>query len=217
MGDIIIDKNMSDRYKRQLSIISQDKMDVPIHVIGCGGIGSWTTLVLAKMGCSNIHVYDDDTVEDHNVASQFFSEKDLDKYKRYALADSVYEQTGISIKPLENIKEEEIENGIVIFALDSMEERIRLGEIYKDRDIYIIDGRMGGLQLEVYNSPASSYLSTTVAPDKVDRDMCTARAICFTCVTISGLIANYVRLKLLDKLKDGGITFGFEDVVLLKE
>jgi molybdopterin/thiamine biosynthesis adenylyltransferase len=208
---------MSDRYKRQMDIISSDKMNEPIHIIGCGGIGSWTALVLAKMGCDNIHIYDDDIVEDHNVATQYFKEEDNGKLKRYALADNVYEQTGIGVKSLENIEEEKIDSGIVIFALDSMEERIRLGEIYKDKDIYIIDGRMGGLQLEIYTRPASEYLPTTVAPEKVDRDICTARSICFTCVTIAGLISNFVRQKLLEKIKDNSITFGFEDIVLLRD
>lgn len=208
---------MSERYKRQLDIIPNNMMEVPIHIIGCGGIGSWTTLTLAKMGCSNITVYDDDVVEDHNVASQYFKESDLTKLKRTALFDSVEEQTGICISTKENKEEEAIDSGIVIFALDSMKERVRLGELYKDRDIYIIDGRMGGLQLEVYTRPASEYLSTTVAEEKVDRDICTARAICFTCVTIAGLISNFVRQKLLDKIKNNSITFGFEDIVLLRD
>jgi hypothetical protein len=43
-----------------------------VYVAGLGGIGSWVTLMLSKMGIRDIKAYDFDTVEEHNVAGQLF-------------------------------------------------------------------------------------------------------------------------------------------------
>lgn len=213
---------MEQRYKRQLDIIDPEMLKLPIHIIGCGGIGSWTALALAKMGCSNINVYDDDVVEDHNVASQFFKESQLGMLKRDALKENVKEQSGTGLYVHSNEEEEQIgiepteDAQVVIFALDSMAERIRLGEIYKDKNLYIIDGRMGGTQMEIYSRDAKNYLSTTIPPEDVVPDICTARSICFNCITIGALISNYVRMFAKKTIKDTNIVFGLDDMILLK-
>ena len=213
------------RYARQTSIISGRSLLTPITIIGAGGIGSWTTLALAKMGFQNIKVFDFDTVENHNVASQFFSESQLGMKKVDALKASVLEQTGVEIETEEDIeKEEYLTNCLIILAIDSMEERIRLGKIYKDKPIFIIDGRMGGLVAEVHSDYSHDYLSRTVPPDQVDGEPCTAKAISFNCLVIAGLIANQVRLYVKETGDDfhpsitpSSLFFCFETLTLLKK
>lgn len=206
------------KYSRQIDIINVDELSIPINVIGAGGIGSWTTLLLAKIGCPDIRVYDFDTVEEHNCASQFFEENQIGMNKIDALRDNVFKQTGTKISTFSNIEtENDINEGIVILAIDSMEERIRLGELYKDKNIYIIDGRMGGLQLEVYSCHSSHYPKTTVNPDHVQQDPCTAKAISFNCAVIAGLIVNQVRLYLKGKEQNGQLVYLFDENKLLKE
>ena len=207
---------MPERYTRQLDLINQNALNFPIHIIGCGGIGSWTTLLLAKMGCPNISIYDDDIVEDHNVASQFFNESQLGLLKREALKFNVSLQTGIDVKVKTNIDEEQITEGLIIITIDNMEERIRLANIYKDKNVYVIDGRMGGLQLEIYCCPSSIYETTLVNPNNVSHDSCTARSICFNCAIIGGLIANFVRLYVNKELTNQELIFGFNNLSLLK-
>lgn len=205
------------KYARQLDLITPEELLFPIHIIGCGGIGSWTTLMLAKMGCQNITVYDDDVVEEHNVASQFFKDTDLGEYKTIALYKNVLEQTGIHIKCQKNEVEESMDNGVVILAIDSMEERIRLEQIYKDKNLLIIDGRMGGLQLEIYVRQACHYKDTLCEPIQVDKDSCTGKAISFNCATIGSWIANLIRLYSKGKLKESNILFDFENMILVSE
>lgn len=210
---------MANRHNRQSGIIKAGELTMPVHILGAGGIGSWTVLLLAKMGCSNIIVYDHDKVEDHNVASQFFKEEQLDKYKVDALKDNVLEQTGVEIETTTDIKEEEqIKDGLIIMALDSMGERIRLGNIYKDREIFIIDGRMGGLVFEVYNVFSHNYLETTVPPENVDPERCTERAICFNCAGIASIVANYVRQYAKGDLSfQGEFIFDYSSMTMLKK
>lgn len=208
--------DQQERYKRQLDIVKVEEIDFPIHILGAGGIGSWVALNLAMMGCPDITIYDNDKVEEHNVASQFYKEKQLGEEKTEALQENIKEQSGIDVR-IKPIKEEEnIKEGLVIITVDSMEARERLAKLYKDKNIYIIDGRMGGLQLEIYCYPSKEYPKTIVPAEEVSHESCTGRAICFNCSVIGGLIANYVRLFGKKKLKDQEITFGFNELLLIK-
>jgi molybdopterin/thiamine biosynthesis adenylyltransferase len=208
-----------ERYKGQLDIVDTQKLSIPIHLIGCGGIGSWTALLLAKMGCSDITIYDFDTVEDHNVASQYFEERQLGDLKTEALVSNVSGQTGISLKIGDVENEPNISDGVVIIAVDSMEERWKLNDFFKDKNFLIIDARMGGLQAEIYCSLANGYEPILVAPTDVQHEKCTEKAISFNCALIGSLVANYVRLYVNDKLDLEEFkerTFLFNEVITIR-
>lgn len=64
-----------------------EKVKQPIHLIGCGAIGSSIGMMLARAGVTNITLYDFDIVESHNIANQMYTEKDLGRPKVEALAD----------------------------------------------------------------------------------------------------------------------------------
>jgi len=59
-----------NRFLRQMNIVPPEKLSFPITVIGAGAIGSATVVTLAKMGCSDITVWDSDTLEDLNIPNQ---------------------------------------------------------------------------------------------------------------------------------------------------
>lgn len=184
-----------ERFKRQYDILRQGDLQDEVHVIGAGGIGRWTTLLLAKIGCENITVYDFDTVEDHNVASQFFKESQIGMKKVDALKENVLEQTGIEINTSEDIEDELTipSESMVIIAIDTMEGRIKLGEAFKKKSIYIIDGRMGGLSFEIYSGLSDMYSKSLIAPENVSHDACTAKSISFNCAVIAGFIVNFFK------------------------
>ena len=79
---------------RQQDLIDPDQLDVPITVVGCGGIGSFVVLTLAKMGCRALTVYDDDRVEPHNIPNQAYRLADVGRLKVEALAELVREVAG---------------------------------------------------------------------------------------------------------------------------
>lgn len=61
-----------------------------IHIIGCGAIGSTLAENLARFGLGgNITLYDFDHVEEHNIANQMFSVKDIGKLKVDAVAEMI--------------------------------------------------------------------------------------------------------------------------------
>lgn len=188
------------RYKGQADIVDEKLLDIPIHLIGCGGIGSWTALILAKMGCNNITVYDFDEIEEHNVASQFYEDTQLGELKTEALVSNVCKQSSIAMKIGEVEEEKDINEGIVIIAIDSMAGRLELNEYFKNKDLMIIDARMGGLQAEFYCCKSKDYEPTLVAPDEAQHERCTEKAISFNCAFIGSMICNAVRLYVNDKL-----------------
>ena len=56
---------MSNLYNRQKTL----QLTVPkkVAVVGCGGIGYWVAKFLAMNGCENLHLYDPDVLEEHNL------------------------------------------------------------------------------------------------------------------------------------------------------
>jgi tRNA A37 threonylcarbamoyladenosine dehydratase len=91
---------MSNSHIRQQDIVTPEELSVPITLIGAGGIGSWVALALTKMGCSQLTVVDHDAVEEHNVASQFYSTEDLSQEKVYCLSENLEKFTGQVVRPV---------------------------------------------------------------------------------------------------------------------
>ena len=60
-----------------------------IILAGCGGIGSWTALQLARMTPASIFLYDDDVVEMANMSGQLYSNEDVGIAKVDAIARTI--------------------------------------------------------------------------------------------------------------------------------
>jgi hypothetical protein len=121
--------------------------DKRVDVIGAGATGSRIVLSLAKLGIANIHVWDFDIVESHNIANQAFGRADIGKPKVEALQQLVKDQTGLTI----NIHNEKVDGtqelGDVVFVLtDTMASRKQIWEKgirFKMRTKLMIETRMG--------------------------------------------------------------------------
>lgn len=194
------------RYDRQADLIKCD-MDKHIVVVGAGGIGSFTTLTLAKMGFTNISVYDFDKVEEHNLPNQFFRVTDIGKYKTEALIDLVHSFTGTEIIGYADrfIGSDVARQHpcVLIAAVDSMAVR---KEIYDgwtgSRCPFLIDGRMGGDQAEVYSVTRGNEAAyeARLWDDKDTSPLpCTSKATMYNVLSIASLIANSTRLLLQDE------------------
>lgn len=139
---------------RHLELIDPHYFEEPITIIGAGATGSWLTLALAKLGLTDITVYDFDVVESHNVPNQAFNIHDIGKTKTQALQDIIAVQTNHKI----NVKNEKYTNqrltGIVFLMVDSMAERKRIWETsikLKSQIKLMIEPRMGLDMGRIYN------------------------------------------------------------------
>lgn len=113
-------------YTKQTELIKPWKVDEKINVLGCGAVGSWIVFFLLKMGFNNIHVYDFDVIEEHNIPNQMFKESDIGSTKISAI-ENIYKDFFNEEKSrltIHNIKLTEnnshVLNGIVLCCVDSM-------------------------------------------------------------------------------------------------
>lgn len=128
--------------------------DTPVHVIGAGATGSWLVLQLAKLGISNITVWDFDEVEEHNIPNQLFGLQHIGMPKVEALAQIVKEYTGLDIKTKNAKFQQGRLSGYVFLMVDSMKGRwdIWTGSVKMKSAIkLLIEPRMGLNEARVYN------------------------------------------------------------------
>lgn len=98
----------------------------PIHIIGCGAIGSTLAVQLTRCGLTDIHLWDMDTVAPHNLANQQFLHKHIGMRKPVAL-----EAIMTAINPQINTTihheyKEDYLTGYVFIAVDSVDTRKRI-------------------------------------------------------------------------------------------
>lgn len=65
-----------------------------VAICGCGALGGWAAIHLAKMGLQKLVLIDDDLVEEHNLGTQPFRLQDLGGHKALILANDLYRLTG---------------------------------------------------------------------------------------------------------------------------
>ena len=100
------------------------KVDEPIHIIGCGAIGSHLAELLTRLGLNNFKLYDFDTVEDKNLANQLFLHKHIGKAKVLAVAEQIQMiNPTAKITVFEEGYTDQQLNGYVFLAVDSIELR----------------------------------------------------------------------------------------------
>ena len=96
-----------------------------IILAGCGGIGSWTALQLARMSPESIFLYDDDVVEMANMSGQLYGGEDIGIAKVDAIARTLHAYTTAqNIYALNQRFTAETEAGdIMICGFDNMKAR----------------------------------------------------------------------------------------------
>jgi hypothetical protein len=193
---------------RQSTLIPIDVLGMPINVIGCGAVGGWTTLALAKMGFLNLRIFDFDTVDEENMNSQFFRVKDIGKPKAEALASLIEDFTGVKIEYTSKRYEGGMLPGIVVAAVDSMEARKMIFESIKNSgatQLYI-DPRMGAESALMYAMDPGSlkdrdtYLKTLYTDSDAVQEPCTAKSTVYCATMLSGLVARTVKGFCVDKV-----------------
>lgn len=181
-------------YERQTGIIDiKDFRENRITIVGCGAIGSFMGISLAKMGLTDFTLYDLDTVESHNIPNQFFGLKDIGKNKAIVTANYMeLFNDEVDITTLSAFtKHEEIKTPIVISCVDKMEVRKWIFDSCKKKDVQLfIDTRMGGLEGQIYfidmtdKKEIVNYEKSLFTDEQAVKLKCTERSIIFTVLGI---------------------------------
>ena len=108
-----------------------EKDESPIHIIGCGSVGSTVADLLVRCGLKNLVLWDFDKVEPKNISNQSFFSKNIGELKveatleNLAMIDPDVEKT-IQIKP--DGWNGEMLSGYVFLCVDSIEIRRQIVE-----------------------------------------------------------------------------------------
>lgn len=212
---------MSENYfTRSFDLIPADKIASNSFVIfGCGSIGSYTALALAKAGFKNLTLLDHDTVDVENIGPQFYKPEQVGESKVNCLDNNLYEYTRETYHTLnqkftynELVDLEELSklvnaNTTVVCAIDSMKARKHLFNLLKDIPFKaFIDSRMAIESLDIYafckeHTKTQGHYSKTLFSDAdAVQAPCTNKAISYTSLIAGGVIAKLCKDAMLDKL-----------------
>jgi molybdopterin/thiamine biosynthesis adenylyltransferase len=141
---------------RHLSVFSPHAFGARrVDIIGCGATGSRIALDLAKLGVENIHVWDFDKVEEHNVANQVFGNSDVGELKVEALAALIKATTGTSVTThAERVDGSQALGEVVFLLTDTMSSRKEIwnGALkFKLKTKLLVETRMGADNGRVYS------------------------------------------------------------------
>lgn len=143
-------------FKRQRPIFDPDlfnQNNYSTHVIGCGATGSYVVLQLAKLGIKNIHIWDNDAIESHNIPNQLFGINDIGKSKVDVLSDYCDKLCNIHIEKHTTFVDEKTNlNGDIVFLLtDSMSSRKNIyTHCIKNKSSLCIETRTASTQGRIY-------------------------------------------------------------------
>lgn len=214
MNQVAETMQQDEKFLRQLDIFDPAKHQIPVSIIGAGGIGGIVALALGKMGLEQLDVYDFDEVTEWNVPNQMFRPDQIGLKKVEALLEVVDSLTGVEIEAIDQKIGENgngiRRGGIVVSAVDNMETRKLIWESVKLNPKYqlFLDGRLGGEEIHLYTvNPCDpdhikGYEATLFTDEEAEEVSCTAKSIIWTTFFIGGLVARSVA----KYLKDGSIT-----------
>ena len=170
-------------------------------IAGVGGIGSPTAFLLAKLGCSNLVIFDPDRIEKHNLPSQMFRRKDVGKAKVVVLSKIIKQFTGLKIEVYqEKFSCKRVSPEVLIVAVDSMEERQKIWDSVQrlEKLRLLIDARMGGeigriIVVRMDNlGDKLRYERNFYSDDEALPQPCTAQSISYNTFMIASLICSLI-------------------------
>lgn len=161
---------------RHASVFNAGQNNIPIHIIGVGATGSRLWLQLVELGLTNIHAYDFDEVESHNLPNQIYMSNHIDMKKVDALRDYYQMKTGATVLPASMTFNDcrvtpdmirESFRGVVFLLVDTMSARRELFDAIRDNPSIplMIETRMASSygNIEVVNPHDSAQCDNWLA------------------------------------------------------
>ncbi len=186
---------------------SRTANDLAVSVIGCGAIGSRVFESLVQLGLTNLHCYDPDIVEAHNIANQAFNAADVGQTKTESCRRIFRDKTGLTRLPDTHPPQfncayaEEcnpLPPGIVFLCVDSFAARRSIYDecIRSNPNIFrVIDTRMASTHGNVIaftpgvSTEAEAWLAT-LGSDDADQSELSACGTAMSVGPTAAIIAN---------------------------
>jgi len=141
---------------RHESVFNPTEHPYPMHIIGAGATGSRVFAALVELGLTNIHVYDPDTVDDHNLANQIYIANDIGRPKIEGCYNFAARKLGVDTLPDEfhfyertvteaYISDGNVSGGVVFILTDTMDSRRQIFNALAKRCVAATAGRTSAL------------------------------------------------------------------------
>ena len=212
-------------FTRQLDVLDPERIAAHhFDLIGLGGIGTPTGLLLVKMGATDMRIFDPDEVAEVNLPNQIYQIGDLGRSKALACQELWQQFSGTRVEAVPSDAENHHLRGIVVVGVDTMAARAAIWDLcLRDADdiAWLIDARMGAETGVVFT------IQPSVAGDQhfyerslyLDRDAlalpCTGRAVLYNTLFIAALIGRQVKRVVMRQQPERRIDFNLDDLSLL--
>ncbi len=211
-------------FQRQTALFNPEQFaDKHVTIIGLGNIGSHAALTLARMGIRRFTLFDPDTIEKHNLSSQSYSQRFIGTSKVSAIREQIQDiDAMIQVQPIQSkfdqYPDDPIITDIIVIGVDSLKARREIAkQLIKSKFTgLIIDGRIGGEQLELYSSKSPQDWQKTIPAGKPAPDICGGQYICYVSVIIGGLIGCQVKKYLTQQAWDKSIMLNVPSLQVAK-
>jgi molybdopterin/thiamine biosynthesis adenylyltransferase len=162
--------------------------DRRVDVIGCGAVGSRIAMEVAKLGVQNLHLWDFDTIEAHNIANQLFNLDDIGKPKATTLATHVRQATGLEpAVHQKRVSSRQAFGDVVFLAVDTMADRKSIFE-HSLRLTFttqlVVEVRMGAEELRVYGFNPRTRRDCQMWTESLSDDEATVESACGAQTTV---------------------------------
>jgi len=176
-----------------------------VMIVGCGAIGSWTAILMGKMGFEKFMLIDPDQVEPVNVSVQAFGVSSLGMKKVDAVKRQLVREFELDPEAVETADalfdgKHAKDVDVCIASMDNLLGRQTVWKAMKDRCKLFVDPRMGGQWFELYaiDPKIESHLreyEKVINPSDLtfSPDPCAARAVAYTAAVAGSLVANAIR------------------------
>jgi hypothetical protein len=139
---------------RHLAVFSPMKFgNRRVDIIGVGATGSRVALSLAKLGVYNLHIWDFDTVEEHNLANQVYGLQDVGQAKVAALSKIIKRDVAVDVmQHCESVDGSQPLGEVIFLLTDTMASRRQIwgGIKFRAHTKLMIETRMGTDNGRVY-------------------------------------------------------------------
>lgn len=180
----------------------------PIHIIGCGAIGSRLAEMLTRLGLPELHLYDFDVVEPPNITNQLFLHNQLGIEKTTALANILQQINPEIILYLHEKYEEQPLRGYIFMCVDSIETRQLIVENnkYNTNIKTIFDFRMGLYDAQTYTANWNSekkkkFLMQSMDFTHEEAAQNVPKSPCGTVLSVAPTICTIVSIGVINFLK----------------
>lgn len=189
---------------------------LPVTIVGAGGIGSWTALLLSKMGMS-VDIIDKDNFDTVNIAGQIFNVRRAsgrNKAEEVATLCTEFVPTARVRGYRANIDPENIiyvineSSRIFICAVDNMAARkliynrwcesVAEAPLEEKENYLFIDGRLAAEAYQVYAITGTNeraklrYMQEFFSDEEADELACSFKQTAYMAALLAGRIANNI-------------------------